>query len=226
MKISYPQKENICFPVDLDSSPHHYYSKISGWFYRKKLSLLCDYLPKEKANKILEVGYGSGILLKELSKRFNEVHAIDVHGKMADVKEMLKREKIDNVFLHHHDIFSEPFHEQDFDFVISSSVLEHIPGHTIKGGVKNMSRCLRDGGELLLGFPLKTKLANLSLFFYQGFAKRMNPEIYDFSVSDDHVSGQNEILPAVEKEFSVEHKKYFLNRFLRLYLVLKGRKHA
>lgn len=227
MSIQLPLKQNICFPENLDSSPHVYYSKYLGFFYRMKLKNLFNYLPKQSSGQVLEIGFGSGIALKELASRFNNVYAVDIHDNITDVEQMLKKEKISNVYLSKHDIFKEPFCKQaDFDYVISSSVFEHIPSHLLSKGIENIYKDLKEGGYLLLGFPLKTTATRLLFNLYEVTYKKIKKNVYDFSSKEDHLSGEKEIVSGIRNYFTIEESKYIFNNFLKVYLILKCKKRA
>ena len=223
--MKYPDESNLRFPRDHESSPRLYYSKLLGPFYRRKLEMLCDCLPRERVPHILEIGFGSGIALKELAGRSEKVTAIDVHPHQAAVEEMLRREAVANVRLRTHDIFERPFENGAlFDCALSSSVFEHIPPAKLETGVGNISRSLKEGGSLLVGFPLKNGLMNAVFGMYERFYKPFRRDIYDFSGERDHPSGQGEIIPALAQHFEILEKKYFIHDWLPLYLVLKCRK--
>jgi len=192
-----------------------------------KLKNLCNYLPKQNGGKILEIGFGSGIALKELAGRFNTVYAVDIHDNITDVEQMLKKEKILNVYLSKHDIFKEPFYDQvDFDYVISSSVFEHIPSHLLSKGIKNIYEGLKEGGYLLLGFPLKTVAVGALFGLYEATYKRIKKNTYDFSSKGDHPSGEKEIISRIQNYFTIEKKEYIFNDFLKVYLIVKCKKRA
>ena len=216
-----PRKEYMQFAKDHGSTPQHYYSIILGWFYRQKLELLYHLLDQRKQGKVLEIGYGSGISLKELSVRFDEVYAIDIHDFAASVQTMLYREAIRNVTLYHHDIFSSPVHfESGFDCAVSSSVFEHLPPDAILRGVKHIFECLKPRGVFLIGFPLKTFLMNSLFKLYEMTYKQLH-RMYDFRLEHDHPSGQNEIIPALKEYFRIQKMHYFLGQWVPLYIVLE-----
>lgn len=223
--MKFPRAENMVFPLDIGISPHLYYSKIFGFLYRHKSRMLIDFLPKSKTDKILEVGFGSGIALKELSKRAEKVCGVDIHEHIPYVEEMLIKEDLHNIQLFQHNIFQQPFlKEENFDYVIASSVLEHIPIEGIHAGVANMFSCLKEGGYLLAGFPLKTPIMNALFELYEKIRKKMMPHSYDFSLKDDHPSGQDEIVPILRRLFTLEDEKFFLNKKIPLYVALKCKK--
>ena len=225
--MRFPKKENLDFPEHIDSSPHVYRSMIMGPLYRKKLALLTDYLPELKTKRVLEIGFGSGIALPELSERSDEVCALDVHDHFTPVQNMLVKENLKNVRLYKHDIFAEPFRaEGDFDFVVASSVFEHIPENLIGRGLKNIYNCLNPDGYLLIGFPLKSRAMNTLFDLYERTIQKVRKGVYNFSHKDDHPSGEKEIIPQLIEFFTIEDRKYLMNRFLKLYIVLKCKKVA
>ena len=215
--MQFPTKKNINFPKDCASTPALYYSLLLGWVYRYKLKMLFDYLPEKKMPKVLEIGFGGGIALKELSNRFYEFYAFDLHDHFT-------KENIHNGRLIDHDIFCDQFPQQGtFDYVVSSSVFEHIRQDLLIDGIVNIANCLKNNGYLLVGFPLKTKSMNLIFDILEKTYISVN-NIYKFSRRHDHPCGFDEIVPEIEKLFVIEHKRYFISKFIKLYIVLKCRK--
>jgi len=224
-EMVFPEEKNVYFPVNLGSSPRLYYSKILGPFYRKKLAMLCSLLPNEKRPRVLELGYGSGIALKKLSSHFDNVDGIEVHEFQSDVEKMIKNENLTNVRLFNHNLFEKPLEEKKvYDCVLSSSVFEHIDEEFLGKGVEHVKMALKDDGVFLVGFPLKSLIMNSLFGIYGVTYKKFKKDMYDFSVKEDHPSGEPEIVRQVEKHFVIEEKKYFLNSSLKLYAVIKCRK--
>jgi SAM-dependent methyltransferase len=224
MTMLLPRKDHLEFARHHECSPQLYYSPLLGPFYRKKLQLMIDLLPVEPVGTIVEVGYGAGIALKELSRRARSVAAIDVHHLSSHVELMLDRENVHNVKLYRHNIFSEPFTVAgSFDYAFSCSVFEHLQHEALAVGISNIAKCLVNGGRLLVGFPLKTRMMNFLFKAYEATYKRLN-DIYDFRLEHDHPSGENDIVPALQKSFHIERRAYFINEFLKLYVVLKCQK--
>lgn len=223
--VRFPKQEHMNYPPDGVTSPRLYYSRIFGRFYRHKLKILCDYLPRNNITKILEIGFGSGIALKELSSRSKEVYAIDIHNELDLTRDMLKKEGITNAYVFKHDIFQLPFTATtEFDFVVSSSVFEHIRKEDLEKGMIHVYRCLKDEGYFLLGFPLKTRAMNTLFKIYETTYQRMKKDIQRFSHIHHHPSGQDEIIPILLRYFTIEEKTYFINSTIKLYVALKCRK--
>jgi len=223
-RLRLPNKEDMEFARNYECSPQLYYSRIFGPLYQKKLKMLLDFLPNHTVGSILEIGYGAGIGLKELSSRAGHVDAIDIHELSSYVKTMLAKERITNTQLYKHDIFKEPLVlKNQVDYAFSSSVFEHLPPALLEAGIANVAKAVKSGGYFLIGFPLKTSLMNLLFKIYEFTYKQFN-NIYNFSLEHDHPSGQDEIIPRLEKYFRIEDKKYFVHQLIPLYIVLKCKK--
>lgn len=73
-----PEKLVIKRNIDDDCSGL-YYKPFIGYFYRKRLEMTECFLKNHKFNKLLEIGYGSGIFLPELKKHCQNLFGVDLH---------------------------------------------------------------------------------------------------------------------------------------------------
>lgn len=224
-----PEFKNInLFPEGLENSPDVYFSLLMRPFFRRKLKMMVDLLPAtQRRGRALEIGYGCGIALKELSCRFDRVVAIDIHKHRSQVEEMLEFESIENVTLHRHDIFREPFQNGGaFDYVFSSSVMEHIDVDGLRQGVRHIHAITAPGGFLLLGFPVKASITDLMFMIHENTymkIRSMYAPVSTFSNKTSHISGHDEITAALAGYFEIEAEHY-INRLLKVYMVLKCRR--
>lgn len=94
--------------------------KISKWLDKiiKDLSL------KTNGEILLDLGCGTGFVIKKASKYFKKVYGIDISHKMID-----KIEQIENIKTFVGDIQKLPFENDMFDIVTSVAVLHHIRDH-------------------------------------------------------------------------------------------------
>lgn len=90
---------------------------------------------------MLEIGYGSGILFPELSRRVKQVTGVEIHGREDLVCKTLMLEKITNVILKKGSIYDLPFAPQSFDCVVSVSTLEHL--NNLDKALSEISRVLK-----------------------------------------------------------------------------------
>jgi 2-polyprenyl-3-methyl-5-hydroxy-6-metoxy-1,4-benzoquinol methylase len=187
-------------PKTADDDPVDYYFKpLTAHIYRARLRLAASLLADRSYESVLEVGYGSGIFLLELSRRANRVAGIDVHDQVARVNEMLRRLRV-RADLHHASLFEIPFASEDFEALVCLSVLEHIVD--LNAALDEFARVLRPGGIAVLGFPVRNVLTD-TFFRAVGY----NPR-------EIHPSSHRDILTAVREHdaFVVERQCHFPRR--------------
>ncbi|MDI6792161.1 MAG: class I SAM-dependent methyltransferase [bacterium] len=190
MKIQIPDKKNIQ-PTNQEDPLRYYYLPAVRRLYLKRLRMTLDMIGLKKRSKVLEIGYGSGILFPELSKRFDEIYGIDIHDKIDLVETMLKKEGL-TANLKVGDILNLPYKDEEFDSIVCISVLEHIPGSSLDNAVSEIHRVLIPGGIAVVGFPTVGK--KMDLFFriigYHG-------------IDQHHVSGEKEIMAALGRKLTI-----------------------
>jgi ubiquinone/menaquinone biosynthesis C-methylase UbiE len=161
MKNSYHlPKKNILSKTSSSDPMEWYFKPLFGFAYRKRLSLALDSLGNHH-DKLLEIGHASGILLPELSRRCNELHAIDIHENNSMVQKMLDIEKVD-AKLKTGSILNLEYSKQSFDALICLSVLEFMNKQELITALKEIHRITKDGGKIILGFPKYSKLSDLA----------------------------------------------------------------
>ena len=102
---------------------------------------------------MLDFGGGNGVLLRELSKRFDEVVCIDLNADIA--REVVRIYGLRNVQVMSEDIFALGLPDGHFDTVIAAQVLEHILD--LDRLAAEMRRLLAPGGELLVSAPSENR---------------------------------------------------------------------
>jgi len=101
------------------------YRPLLGPIIRLRYKLLISLLQKECFHRILEIGYGSGVILPTLALHCREVFGIDVHSFERDVDAVLSRNGI-AAKLFRSRAEEMPFDDDFFDCVVAVSVLEFI----------------------------------------------------------------------------------------------------
>lgn len=102
-----------------------------------------------RAMRALEIGCGPGRLMKPLSRRFGEIHGVDVSDEMV----ALARKNLEGV-PHAHVHRSRgadlgQFADESFDFVYSYAVFQHIPDReVVLSYLREARRVLKTGGLL------------------------------------------------------------------------------
>lgn len=212
INLPVPDKlEKLNIPI-LDKHTKLIYHPITGILYQKRFWMVLSYL-KEKKGRILEVGCGRGLLLPELSRRCLQLYSIDVHNRLDVVQAMLRNEGIENVSLSAGSITGMPYQEKIFDAIVCVSVLEHMTDLTLC--FKELSRVLKNSGELIIGFPVKNRLTDLLL------------RVLNYNASEVHPSGHRNIIEAAKQWFllqsftvypkylPVDYSLYFVGKFIK-----------
>ena len=158
MRLKIPKYENIkALNYEyLDRTVSQYYKPLLRSAMRKRLKMARKLLGNNRVDKILDVGYGGGTFLLELSARCNNLYGIDIHSEKEAVQAMLTQEGI-SASLSQASILNIPYPDAFFDRVICMSVLEHLVGEELKKAIEEMKRVLKQGGRCVIGFPVKNR---------------------------------------------------------------------
>ncbi len=113
-----------------------------------------------RALRALEVGCGPGRLMRPLSRRFGEIHGVDVSDEMI----RLAREKLRGIPHAHVHLSSgadlAQFADESFDVVYSYAVFQHIPSRDVVWSyLSEIVRVLKPGGVFrgqLNGLPAES----------------------------------------------------------------------
>jgi len=195
---------------DLDFLTKLIYNPMSGIVYRRRYKAALSLIDSDVA-RILEIGYGAGLLLPSLALRCRQLHGVDIHDKVPQVEGMLEKEGC-HAELRVGSIMSLPFESCFFDLMVCLSVLEHLQPCELPTAMAEMARILRDGGHLVLGFPIKNRLTSF-LFKAVGFDDQKG-----------HPSSHRSIMDQVKGNFAITAINWypsFLSLDHGLYVVIK-----
>jgi ubiquinone/menaquinone biosynthesis C-methylase UbiE len=198
-KLIFPLRANVFKTNDEDPIAFYYYPAI-GWIYRKRLANTLSLLSAGR-EKILDIGYGSGLLFPSLLQFGRTCYGLENHGQEEKVYDFLAKEKIsrEKVILKNGSVLAIPFADGFFDAVVSVSTLEHIPD--LDKAMAEMSRVLSSGGEMILSFPVRNQVTD---WFYR---------LFGYSPRKIHPSSHRDIIAAAEKYFQIEKIIKFPARF-------------
>lgn len=126
-----------------------YYHPLAGYLYRERIRQGLSLL-KPPYDSILEIGYGSGILMPTLVSVGRSVSGIDINSDPLDVAHNLLGMGV-SVSLQKGDIFSARYLDESFDLIVAISIIEHIDD--VEGFTKKVCALLRPGGHFLAGMP-------------------------------------------------------------------------
>jgi ubiquinone/menaquinone biosynthesis C-methylase UbiE len=121
------------------------------WWYKALHQLIFQTLETElpdwREKEIVDVGCGTGAILKQLGNPDKNV-GIDIAPEAIS---FCRQRGLNNV--QEGDILALPFPDASFDAVICSSVLYHEWVSDVEGAMREMHRVLRPGGVLLINVP-------------------------------------------------------------------------
>jgi len=121
-------------------------------FGRVEIPLTRRALAPRPADRLLEAGCGTGRMTPILSTTVRELIAMDFSFESLRANRgKLQAANIANVHLVQADLCRLPFADRAFDRIVSSQVLEHVPGLDARAAaVAGLARVLRPGGTLAL----------------------------------------------------------------------------
>ncbi len=185
-----PKKIHIS-PTEIADPLKFYYFPLASRFFVKRLELAVSELGSRRYEALVDIGCGSGIFLKELALHCQRLVAVDMHGKMNRVKEMTQIEHI-AAHLVEGSALDLPFASDSFDGVVMLSVLEHLDQPL--QALKEVRRIAKEGGRIILGFPVKNPMTDFLLKATYQFLPLAELE-------EEHVSSHTAIIKAADSLF-------------------------
>jgi ubiquinone/menaquinone biosynthesis C-methylase UbiE len=164
----YIPERSVVPKSEFDDPIDYYYRPLTGKIYRDRLELSISMLGDKKSEALLEIGYGSGLLLPELARRTKRLVGIDIHGQADQVYKMLEHEGV-KAELHKGSLYEMPFKDGEFDALACFSVLEHLT--ELDRAMREFARVTRPGAVLALGFPIRNFITD-AFFRYAGYEPR------------------------------------------------------
>lgn len=135
------------FSTIYERERHHGYHR---WLDERSVALVRDFA---RAGRVLEVGCGTGLLLRRVAPLASEAVGLDLsHGMLSVARERALRVVGGSAS-------RLPFRSGAFDLVYSFKVLAHVPD--IREAVREMVRVTRPGGRLVLEFYNRRSLRYL-----------------------------------------------------------------
>lgn len=130
---------NSIVTADYDERAFHSRNPLQRYWQRKRYDIIVEAVGNAK--EILDVGSGSSMIMEALP------HAISL-----DIRLNILRFKADSIRpLIQGSVFSLPFEDEQFDCLIFSQVIEHLPKDDMI--LDECVRVLKPGGKLIFGTP-------------------------------------------------------------------------
>jgi len=131
---------------------------VQDWMKKEKnaKSFVKDFVKavgSASGKKVLDIGFGNGIILSEFAKVGAITYGLETERSLLSFAEKRFKDINMSSTLKSYDGKSFPFPDNTFDYVYSTSVLEHMshPGDVFS----EISRVLTVGGKFYLSFPNK-----------------------------------------------------------------------
>jgi ubiquinone/menaquinone biosynthesis C-methylase UbiE len=179
------------------------YRLLLGAVQRTRFRLIDKLLADEGVDRILEVGYGSGVLMPHLKTFCRELQGIDIHPHPVEVQQALLRQGVE-VKLATGSVVEMPYESGYFDRIVIVSALEYVDD--IHSACRELSRVLKPTGAVVLVTPGESWFLDFCLRLltgerasenYQDRRKRMKPVLLE------HFCLQREIIvPPVIRMYS------------------------
>lgn len=136
------------------------YRGLLGFVSRRRFRLVVGLLPERRVEKLLELGYGSGVFLPELARHARHVYGADVHEHAMDVTRVLERGGT-NATLVQASAEKLPFASETFDVVVAVSTFEFISDAA--AATEEIARVLRPDGCAIVVTPGTSPVLDLAL---------------------------------------------------------------
>ena len=191
-----------------------YYRRFSGLLYRRRIELALSLLAPPYES-VLELGYGSGVLIPTLVSIGRRVYGLDRESDPAQVQRRLTQLGTQATLMRG-DARRLPFSDQRFDLVVAISIFEHIAD--LEPVIQETARVLKPGGSLLVGMPRVDRLM-----------ERLFPLIGYDNIREQHVSTYQQFLAVADRRFDVVRITSMPARiptFAGLYFVMLLKNHA
>src|SRR5437879_4648555 len=132
--------------VNRDDPIRFYSWPVLGRMYRKRVEMcLAECAGGER---VLEVGFGSGVTLLNLHEKYREIHGLDLTADVAQVKRVFDARGI-ATDLRNGSVMRMPYADETFDTVLLISILEHLKPYEQYAAFREIWRVLKPGGQVV-----------------------------------------------------------------------------
>ena len=183
---------------------------ILGSIQRSRFRLMLDLLEGHHFERLLEVGYGSGVFMPELARRCRSLHGIDVHRHTESVGDSLRKLDL-RASLLSGSAESMPFDDGFFDAVVAVSSFEFIPD--LDRACREIRRVLTKNGVFFIVTPGHSQLVDLGLRLLTGE-----------NAKSDYGKSRQRVMPTLHRHFKVQKTRALPPISTPLFCLYKGMK--
>lgn len=190
LRLRLPPRGALAPNNAVDPLPY-YYKPLVGRIFAARLNiglrLLDGHFPR-----LLEIGYGSGLLMPTLAGACDELYGVDLEREPPELRARLARLGVAPRALVQADVQALPFADGHFAAVVAFSIFEHLRGAQLAPALAEAARVLAPRGQLLIGCPAVHKAMNAA-FSAIGFA----------NIEAHHFSGIADVVAAARPHFTL-----------------------
>jgi ubiquinone/menaquinone biosynthesis C-methylase UbiE len=172
----------------------YYYRPLLGKVFAARLNTGLRLLDGHH-QRMLEIGYGSGLLMPTLASACDELYGLDLEREPAGLRDRLARLGVHPRALVQANAQAMPFADGFFDGVVAFSIFEHLRAAELAPALGEVARVLSPGGSFLVGCPAVHRVMNAA-FATIGFS----------GIEDHHFSDIADVVDAATPWFSVARR--------------------
>lgn len=122
--------------------------------YVEKKRLVFTFLEDFKGKKILDLGSGEGVFVRDLKALGHDIHGLDLH--------------VESDLVTRGSILAPPYQDQSFDIILCLDVIEHLNPNEQPVALGEIRRLLRPEGVFVCSVPNLAHLASRFTFMFLG----------------------------------------------------------
>ena len=158
-----------------------YYWPIIGTMYRRRVEFCLAECGG--GERVLEVGFGSGVTFLDLHDGYKEIHGLDLTASVEAVTAVFEARQIETHLLNGN-VLNMPYADDHFDTVLLISILEHLKPDQQIQAFQEIRRVLKPGGQVVYGVPIERPL--MVLMF----------RLLGYNIREHHYSTEKDVLEA------------------------------
>lgn len=167
--------------VDRNDPLRFYFWPVLGRMYRRRIELCIAECTG--GQRVLEVGFGSGVTFLNLNEIYEEIHGLDLNASVEQVSGLFQTKQI-QTHLQNGNVLSMPYQDDYFDTVLLISILEHLrPSEQILA-FREIRRILKPHGQVVYGVPIERAFM---VFMFR---------LLGYNIREHHFSTEKEIADA------------------------------
>jgi 2-polyprenyl-3-methyl-5-hydroxy-6-metoxy-1,4-benzoquinol methylase len=132
-----------------------YHWPIIGPMYRRRVELCLGEC--RGGERILEVGFGTGLTFMNLHDTYREIHGLDLTADISVVQAAFAARNVQTQ-LRQGSVLEMPYENNFFDTVLLISILEHLKPQEQFKAFAEIERVLKPGGQVVYGVPIERPL--------------------------------------------------------------------